>query len=139
VREIETLAQNLYISPSTLSQHAALACFDPATIAILEARRAELDQRRQYLVPALEALGFRVPVVPQGAFYVYADCSALTPDSFVFAREVLERAGVAITPGRDFGSNHPERHVRIAYTQPIARLQEAVARIAAIIERPGAV
>ena len=66
---------------------------------------------------------------------MYADCSALTPDSFVFAREVLERAGVAITPGRDFGRHEPERHVRVAYTQPIARLQEAVARIGAILPR----
>lgn len=134
-RQVETLAQNLYISPSSVSQYAALACFTPETLAIAEARRAELDQRRQYLVPALEALGFKVPVVPQGAFYVYADCSALTPDSFTFAREVLEHAGVAITPGRDFGRHEPERHVRIAYTQPIARLQEAVARIANLVSR----
>jgi len=134
-RQVETLAQNLYISPSTVSQHAALACFTPETLAIAEARRAELDQRRQYLVPALEALGFRVPVVPQGAFYVYADCSALTPDSFTFARDVLERANVAITPGRDFGRHEPERHVRIAYTQPIERLKEAVARIGAMLPR----
>jgi aspartate/methionine/tyrosine aminotransferase len=132
-RQVETLAQNLYISPSSVSQYAALACFTPETLALCEARRAELDQRRQYLVPALEALGFRVPVVPQGAFYVYADCSALTPDSFSFARRVLEHANVAITPGRDFGRHEPERHVRIAYTQPIARLEEAVARIGAML------
>ncbi len=134
-RQVEILAQNLYISPSSVAQHAALACFTPETLAIAEARRSELDQRRQYLVPALESLGFKVPIVPQGAFYVYADCSALTPDSFTFAREVLERAGVAITPGRDFGRHEPERHVRIAYTQPIARLKEAVARIGAIVSR----
>jgi aspartate/methionine/tyrosine aminotransferase len=133
VREVEKLAQNLYISPSTLAQHAALACFEPETIALLEQRRAELDARRQYLVPALESLGLRVAVVPQGAFYVYADCSALAPDSFAFARKVLERAGVAITPGKDFGNHAPERHVRIAYTQPIARLQEAIARIRAML------
>lgn len=135
VRALEVLAQNLYISPSTLAQHAALACFAPETIAILEARRAELDERRRYLVPVLESLGFRVPTVPQGAFYVYADCSALTGDSFTFARDILERAGVAITPGKDFGSHAPRRHVRIAYTQPIARLREAVARIGAILDR----
>ena len=133
VREIEKLAQNLFISPSTIAQHAALACFEPATIAILEERRAELDARRRFLIPALESLGFKVNVVPQGAFYVYADCSALSPDSFAFARTVLERSGVAITPGKDFGTNAPERHVRIAYTQPIARLKEAVARIGAIL------
>ncbi|HUQ28240.1 MAG TPA: pyridoxal phosphate-dependent aminotransferase [Usitatibacter sp.] len=129
VRRLETLAQNLYISPSTLAQHAGIACFLPETIEIVEARRRELDERRRYLVPALESLGFRVPVVPEGAFYVYADCSALAPDSFAFARRVLTEAHVAITPGKDFGANRPERHVRIAYTQPVARLEEAVARI----------
>jgi aspartate/methionine/tyrosine aminotransferase len=134
VREVEKLAQNLFISPSTLAQHAALACFEPETIAIVEERRAELDRRRRYLSPALEALGFRVPVVPQGAFYIYADCSALTADSFAFAREVLVKAGVAFTPGKDFGHNAPERHVRIAYTQPIARLEEAVARLRRFLE-----
>ena len=129
VRDVEKLAQNLFISPSTLAQHAALACFEPATIAIVEERREELDRRRKYLIPALESLGFKVPVIPQGAFYVYADCSALTKDSFAFARNVLANAGVAFTPGKDFGRNEPERHVRIAYTQPIARLEEAVSRL----------
>jgi aspartate/methionine/tyrosine aminotransferase len=129
VRDLEKLAQNLFISPSAVAQHAALACFTPETIAIVEGRRQELDKRRRFLVPALESLGFKVPVAPQGAFYIYADCSAITKDSFSFAREVLDGAGVAFTPGKDFGRNEPERHVRIAYTQPIARLEEAVARI----------
>ncbi len=135
VRTIETLAQNLYISPSTLAQHAALACFAPQTLAILEARRAELDARRRFLVPALESLGFGVPAVPEGAFYVYADCSRLTEDSFAFARRLLVEAGVAMTPGKDFGRNEPQRHVRIAYTQPIARLEEAVGRIHRFLQR----
>jgi aspartate/methionine/tyrosine aminotransferase len=132
VREVEKLAQNLYISPSTLAQHAALAAFAPETIAILEERRRELAARRDWLLPALEGLGLSIPVRPQGAFYVYADSSRLAPDSFALARRVLEEAGVAITPGRDFGSHAPERHIRIAYTQPVARLEEAVARIRAM-------
>ncbi len=135
VRAVETLAQNLFISPSTVAQHAALACFAPETIVILEQRRAELDERRRYLVPALESLGFGVPVVPEGAFYVYADCSRLAEDSFAFARRVLAEAHVAITPGRDFGANEPHRHIRIAYTQPVHRLQEAVARIEQLLHR----
>jgi|SRR5438105_1934062 len=135
VREIEKLAQNLFISPSAVAQHAALACFEPATIAIVEARRAELDQRRRYLIPALESLGIKVPVVPQGAFYIYADVSALTSDSFAFARDLLTQAGVALTPGKDFGHNEPERHIRIAYTQTVARLEEAVARIRKFVGR----
>jgi aspartate/methionine/tyrosine aminotransferase len=136
-RRVETLAQNLYISPSSVAQHAALACFEPATVAILEERRAELDARRRYLVPALQALGFGVPVVPDGAFYVYADSSRLAPDSFALARALLTEAGVAVTPGRDFGANEPERHLRIAYTQPIARLQEAVDRIGTYLAKKG--
>jgi aspartate/methionine/tyrosine aminotransferase len=114
VRDVEKLAQNLFISPSTLAQHAALACFSPETIAIVEERRRELDERRRFLVPGLQALGFRVAVEPQGAFYIYADCSALTDDSFAFARRILTDAHVAVTPGKDFGHNHPERHIRIA-------------------------
>ena len=135
VRKVETLAQNLFISPSAVAQHAALACFSPETLAITEQRRAELDERRRYLVPALESLGFRVPVVPQGAFYIYADCSALSGDSFTLARRILAEAHVAVTPGKDFGANEPQRHIRIAYTQPVERLQEAVARIRKLIER----
>ncbi|HET9578145.1 MAG TPA: pyridoxal phosphate-dependent aminotransferase [Usitatibacter sp.] len=134
VREIEKLAQNLFISPSTLAQHAALACFEPGTIAIVEARRRELDARRRFLLPGLQALGFRVAVEPQGAFYIYADCSALTDDSFAFARRILTEAHVAMTPGKDFGHNHPERHVRIAYTQPIGRLGEALDRVARLLK-----
>ncbi|MEO7742551.1 MAG: pyridoxal phosphate-dependent aminotransferase [Usitatibacter sp.] len=134
VRKIETLAQNLFISPSAVAQHAAIACFTPATLAIAEERRKELDDRRRFLVPALEALGFRVPVVPQGAFYVYADCSALTDDSFTFARGILTEAHVAITPGRDFGRNQPERHIRIAYTQPVERIRVAMERIGKYIQ-----
>jgi aspartate/methionine/tyrosine aminotransferase len=136
VRKIETLAQNLFISPSTIAQHAALACFAPETLAIVEQRRSELDARRRYLIPALESLGFKVPVVPQGAFYIYAECSALGADSFALARRILTEAHVAVTPGKDFGTNHPERHLRIAYTQPVARLEEAVARIGKLLGRP---
>jgi aspartate/methionine/tyrosine aminotransferase len=138
VRQVETLAQNLFISPSAIAQHAALACFTPQTLAIVEERRAELDARRRYLIPALEGLGFRVPVVPDGAFYVYADCSALTGDSFAFARAILAEARVAVTPGKDFGRHQPERHIRIAYTQPVARLEEAVDRIGKFLRSRGA-
>ena len=134
VREVEKLAQNLFISPSAVAQHAALACFEPATLRIVEERRRELDERRRFLIPALESLGFRVPVVPQGAFYIYADSSALAPDSFALARSILTEAGVAVTPGKDFGRNEPEKHIRIAYTQTVARLEEAVTRIGELLK-----
>ena len=129
VREFDKLSQNIYLSAPTVAQHAALAAFEPATLAILEARRPEFRARRDFLVPALRELGFRIPVVPAGAFYIYADCSALTADSFAFARDLLEYAGVAITPGVDFGMHAAERHVRFAYTNSIPVLAEGVERI----------
>ena len=134
-REIEKLAQNLFICPSTLAQHAALAAFAPETIAILEARRAELEVRRNVLLDALPQIGFGVRARPDGAFYIYCDVGELTDDSFAFARHILDQTAVAITPGRDFGVAAPDRHLRIAYTQPVPRLQEAAERIGAMIAR----
>jgi len=129
VRDIEKLAQNLVLCPSTPAQHAALAAFDPATIAILETRRAEFRKRRDFLAPALEAIGFRITARPEGAFYLYCDCSALADDSFALARDLLEKTGVAATPGLDFGSNAPEKHIRFAYTTGVERLAEAAERL----------
>ncbi|PKO85817.1 MAG: aminotransferase [Betaproteobacteria bacterium HGW-Betaproteobacteria-12] len=129
VRDIEKLAQNLVLCPSTPAQHAALAAFDPETIAILETRRDEFRKRRDFLAPALESIGLRVTARPEGAFYLYCDCSALADDSFTLARDLLEKTGVAATPGLDFGSNAPERHIRFAYTTNIDRLAEAVERL----------
>jgi len=135
VRDLDKLAQNLFLAAPTPAQYAALAAFGPDTLAILEARVKEFKVRRDYLLPALRALGFDIPVTPQGAFYIYAGCGALTRDSFGFARELLEQAGVAITPGIDFGTNAPERHVRFAYTNSIERLKEGVRRIAAFLKK----
>ncbi|HJV92004.1 MAG TPA: pyridoxal phosphate-dependent aminotransferase, partial [Azonexus sp.] len=129
VRDVEKLAQNLVLCPSTPAQHAALAAFDPATIAILETRRAEFRKRRDFLAPALEAIGFRITARPEGAFYLYCDCSALADDSFALARDLLEKTGVAATPGLDFGSNQPEKHIRFAYTTGVDRLAEAAERL----------
>jgi aspartate/methionine/tyrosine aminotransferase len=134
VGELEKLAQNLYLAAPTPAQHAALAAFEPGTLATLSARAGEFKARRDYLVPALRDLGFDIPVMPQGAFYAYAGCGRLTKDSYAFARDLLEKAGVAITPGVDFGANAPERHVRFAYTQSIERLKEGVARIAGFLK-----
>jgi aspartate/methionine/tyrosine aminotransferase len=129
IGHIDRLAQNVYLSPPAPAQRAALAAFEAETLQILNDRREEFRARRDYLVPALRDLGFGIPEMPQGAFYVYADCSALTADSYAFAHDVLERAGVAITPGIDFGSHRAAEHVRFAYTNSIERLQEGVARI----------
>lgn len=129
VESIDRLAQNIFISSSAPAQYAALKCFEPACLEILEARRHEFQKRRDFLLPALTELGFVIPVVPEGAFYLYADCSALTDDSFKFAYDLLESEGVAITPGKDFGINKPARHVRFAYTTEIDKMKEGVRRI----------
>lgn len=135
VPELEKLAQNLYISAPSMAQHAALACFAPETIAIFEQRRAQFQQRRDYLLPALRELGFRIDVEPQGAFYLYCDVSAFTDDAQAFCAHFLETEHVAFTPGLDFGHHRANQHVRIAYTQDVARLQEAVLRIGRGLER----
>lgn len=129
IRDIEKLAQNLFIAPSTPAQYAALAAFHPDTLAILEKRRAEFRWRRDFLAPEIEKLGFRLDAKPEGAFYIYADCSAITSDSNQFSRELLEMAGIAITPGLDFGSHAPKSHLRFAYTTRIERMAQAVDRL----------
>jgi aspartate/methionine/tyrosine aminotransferase len=135
VREMERFAQNAFICVSAPAQHAALAAFAPATIAILEERRAEFRRRRDFLVPALRSLGFSVPLTPEGAFYVYAGCERLAADSEAFAWRALEEAGVAITPGLDFGAHGARSHVRFAYTRALADLEEGVERLARLIGR----
>ena len=126
---VDKLAQNIFLAASTPAQYAALAAFLPETIAILEERRREFARRRDYLLSALRELGFAVPVTPGGAFYVYADCRRFTTDSFGFAADILEQAGVAVTPGSDFGHNRPEHYLRFAYTTSLEKLEEGVRRL----------
>ena len=129
VPAVDRLAQNIFLASSTVAQYAALAAFDPVVQAELEDRQREFAERRDYLLPALRALGFEIPVVPQGAFYLYADCSRLTPDSQAFAQALLEQQGVAITPGLDFGEHRARQHVRFSYANTLGNLREAVRRI----------
>lgn len=135
VPDLEKLAQNLYISASSIAQHAALACFSDEAMSIFEQRREAFRQRRDFLLPALRELGFRIEVEPQGAFYLYADVSAFTDDAQAFCAHFLETEHVAFTPGLDFGFHRANQHVRLAYTQEVPRLQEAVARIARGLQR----
>jgi aspartate/methionine/tyrosine aminotransferase len=129
VAAIEKLAQNLFICPSAVAQHAALACFSPEALAIYEARRAQFKARRDYLVQALRGLGFGVPVEPDGAFYIYADVSRFADDSWAFAFDLLRHTGVCLVPGRDFGRAETARYVRISYATDRSRLEEAVDRL----------
>lgn len=126
---IEKLAQNFFICASSIAQCAGIACFLPESLAIYEARRKEFKRRRDYIVPALRALGFKIPVEPDGAFYVYADCSALSNDAGQLTKDMLNRAGVALVPGLDFGPHTARDHVRASYATSMENLQEAVARL----------
>jgi len=135
VGHLDTLAQNLFLSAPTPAQHAALTAFQPETQTILEHRRQEFQRRRDFLLPALRGLGFDISVEPQGAFYLYANCDRFTQDSYTFATDLLEKAGVAITPGIDFGKHKATQHVRFAYTTSMQQLQLGVERIAEFIRR----
>jgi aspartate/methionine/tyrosine aminotransferase len=138
VAPLERMAGNLFICASSVAQHAALACFEPDTLTEYERRRAEFQRRRDLIVPGLEALGLRVPVRPDGAFYVYADCSAYSADSWDFCFEVMRDTGVVLVPGKDFGAAEPQRYFRLSYANSIANLQEALARLRGYLERKAA-
>lgn len=128
--DIDKLAQNLFLAAPTPSQYAALAAFSDTTRSILEARKAELRERRDALLPELAHLGLGLPVKPAGAFYIYADISGFAENAETFAARLLETSGVAITPGRDFGRHRADHHVRFAYTTSLARIREATQRLA---------
>ncbi len=123
------LAQNFFISPPAPSQYAAIAAMEPESIAFFEQQRQEFKKRRDFLYPALLEIGFKVPVMPEGAFYIYADCSNFSTDSYNFCHQLLHEAGVAITPGKDFGSHKAESHVRLAYTRDMETTIAGVARL----------
>jgi aspartate/methionine/tyrosine aminotransferase len=129
IEYIDKLAQNIFLAAPTLAQYAAMEAFAPETLMILEERRREFMSRRDYLLPALRALGFDIPVTPQGAFYLYAGCSRFTSDSYAFSLDMLDKAGVAITPGRDFGTYQADQHVRFAYTTSLENLRIGVERL----------
>jgi aspartate/methionine/tyrosine aminotransferase len=135
---IERLAQNLFICPSTIAQHAALACFEPASIGLYEQRRNEFKARRDYFIPELNAIGLSVPVMPDGAFYAWADCSAAcaklgVKDSWDFAYAVMNQAHVAITPGKDFGTAETHNFVRFSTASSMEQLQTAVKRLRSLL------
>lgn len=136
VPALNRLAQNLFIAPSTPGQYAALAALEPATRPELERRRASFQERRDYLVPALREIGFDIHASPGGAFYIYADASRFTNDSYAFSLELLEKAGVVVTPGIDFGTNQANTHLRFAYTTGLDALREGVARLKAYLATP---
>ena len=129
IGSVEKLAQNIFISTPTHSQFAALAAFNKTNLAELAKRNKEFSIRRDFLYTKLQQIGFKIKTKPEGAFYIYADCSDITQDSFQFAKDLLEQQGVAITPGKDFGHNNANTHVRFAYTTSLNRLEEGLVRL----------
>jgi aspartate/methionine/tyrosine aminotransferase len=144
---VERMAQNLFICASTIAQHAALACFHPDSLAEYERRRAAFKARRDYFIPELDRLGLTVPVMPDGAFYAWADVSGLCRrwgiapagapgepgGSWALAFELMQRCQLATTPGRDFGTADPGRYLRFSTANSMEQLQEAVARLEAAL------
>ena len=126
---VEKLAQNIFISTSSHSQYAALAAFDELTLQELETRRLDFAQKRDFLYASLVRLGFKVPVKPAGAFYIYADCSAFTDNSQQFAEQLLEVEGLAVTPGKDFGQNNCDQYLRFSYTASMQKIKLAMQRL----------
>ncbi len=133
----EKLSQNLYICASTLAQHAALACFDSESLAIFEARRDEFRRRRDWIVPALGRIGLEVPVMPDGAFYAWADCSRFGGDSSGLANDLLEKAWVSVVPGKDFGRHDPDRWIRLSYATSLEKMEEAIDRMGRYLNARG--
>ncbi len=133
LRSVEKLAQNLFIAPPTPAQYAALAAFEPATLALLDDRRDAFRVRRDLLLPALRGFGFDIPVSPQGAFYIYAGCGRFSADSSAFCLRLLDEAGVAATPGLDFGPHTARSHLRLAYTTSRERIAQAIDRLGRLL------
>lgn len=138
VPAIERMQAHFFICPPAPSQWAGVAALEPESTEIFERQREELERRRDYLVPALQSLGFRVPAAPDGAFYVYCDVSPFTDDSWEWSMALLQATGVAVTPGRDFGHHGASRHVRISYTSSQKQLEEGVRAIETFLQHKGA-
>ena len=128
VRPLNMLAQNLYISPPTPSQWGGLAAIREGA-GYVESMRREYAARHRTLIDGLKSLGFKVAFEPQGAFYVFADVSGFSDNSFEFAMRMLNEAHVAATPGKDFGKNLTSRYVRFAYTSSVEQIEKGLARL----------
>lgn len=131
LRTVERLAQNLFICPPHASQIAALAALDCTAEA--EANRAVYAENRRLMLDGLPRAGFDRIAPPEGAFYIYADVSRLTGDSVAFAAEILDRAGVAVTPGLDFDPRRGSQTLRLSYARATGDIAEGLRRLAAFM------
>ena len=129
IAPITKLAQNLFISPSTPAQYAALAAFDEEAMEIHLQRKEAFVQRAAVLSEGLQKLGFRIPVAPDGAFYLYVDISHTGMNSMDFCWRLIDEFQVAVTPGADFGGHHADHYVRFAYTTNLEAIGLGLTRI----------
>jgi len=134
IEPMERLAQNLFISPPTIAQHAALVAFEQNTLAELERRRWQFKERRDVLATGLTELGFVIEANPQGAFYLYVNAAKFTDNSYEFCWSLLEEDGLLVTPGLDFGNNDSHHMIRFSYTTSIENIARALVRLATRLE-----
>jgi len=127
VRPIQKIAQNLFISPPTISQYAAIKAFD--AVEELEEMRKTYRKRKDFLIPELKRLGFNIFVEPEGAFYIYAGIERWGIDSMEFVERGLLEAKVALTPGYDFGLFKAGSHIRFSYTNSLENLKKGCERL----------
>jgi len=130
VRHAEMIAQNFFISAPTLSQYGALEAFDNTYLVQI---KEEFKQRRDFLYTELSQL-FEIDAKPEGAFYIWANISKYSNDSFTFAKALLENIHVATTPGIDFGNNGTNHYLRFAYTRNIEHMREGINRLKAYLK-----
>jgi len=127
VRPIQKIQQNLIISAPSISQWGAIRAFDEA-IRDMEHMRNVFDERRRYMIRGLKEMGFRIPVEPVGAFYVFVNARHLSEDSFSLAFDILEKAHVGVSPGIQFGKN-AEGFLRFSYANSLENIQEGLRRL----------
>ncbi|MEJ6401642.1 pyridoxal phosphate-dependent aminotransferase [Yoonia sp. 2307UL14-13] len=132
VRTVERLAQNMFICAPHAAQLLALHAMDCTEE--LQANKATYTKNRDLMIAGLHAAGFDRFAPPDGAFYIYVDVSAYTDDAQVFAREILDRAGVAVTPGLDFDATRGHRWLRFSYARSTADMREGLDRLAAFMQ-----
>ena len=135
VATFEKLAQNLYICPSALAQQAALSCFTKESLAIFDERKQIFAQRRDFIVPALQAIGLEIPVTPDGAFYAWLDVSKTGIGATALAQQLLHEAHISVVPGEDFGEHRTDDFIRLSYATSMPQLQEAVSRLQDFFQR----
>ncbi len=135
IRQMQILQQNFFISPSSFVQKAAVTALDAEHPEISEMVE-KYDRRRRYLLERLPKLGLEYAVEPKGAFYIFIRTDHIDPDSYRLAFDILERAGVALTPGIDFGESG-EGHLRISYATSLENIKEGMDRLERYLEERG--